>query len=94
MSGQRQQRMTDESTMEATDKAMNPAILAAAASVGLSWYQFFVRGEKERGIFIGLWPPTLLAFASYFNQKRMEEKMNSMLPSGLMKSVNRMMSNR
>jgi hypothetical protein len=95
MSSQRQQRMTGESTMEASDEAMmNPAVLAAAASVGLSWYQFFVRGEKERGIFIGLWPPTFLAFASYFNQKRMEERMNSMLPGGLMKSVNRMMPNR
>ncbi|RBI60839.1 hypothetical protein DMJ13_17650 [halophilic archaeon] len=67
-------RPTQEAT---TSSTQDPLVIAAAASVGLSWYQFFLRGNKQLGIFIGLWPPTFLAFASYFNQKRMEEKMSA-----------------
>lgn len=43
---------------------VDPIILAAIGSVALSWYQFYVRGNKKYGLFIGLWPPTLLAFSS------------------------------
>nr|WP_227778532.1 hypothetical protein [Haladaptatus pallidirubidus] len=68
----------------AGESAQDPIVLAAIASVGLSWYQFFIRGNRTQGIFIGLWPPTLLAFASYFNQKRMEKRMN---PTNMMDSV-------
>lgn len=42
----------------------DPVILAAAGSVLLAWYQFYIRGNKEHGLFIGLWPPTLLAFSN------------------------------
>lgn len=51
----------------------NPAIIAAAASVLLSWYQYYVRGNKEHGLFIGLWAPTLLAFS---NAVRINEIVN------------------
>lgn len=43
---------------------MDPVVLAAAGSVLLAWYQFYVRGNREHGLFIGLWPPTLLAFSN------------------------------
>jgi hypothetical protein len=42
----------------------DPVIMAAFGSVVLSWYQFYVRGNKEHALFIGLWPPTLLAFSN------------------------------
>jgi len=42
----------------------DPVILAAAGSVLLAWFQYYVRGNKEHGLFIGLWPPTLLAFSN------------------------------
>jgi hypothetical protein len=42
----------------------DPVIMAAVGSVVLSWYQYYVRGNKEHGLFIGLWPPTLLAFSN------------------------------
>ncbi|WP_368410726.1 hypothetical protein [Haladaptatus salinisoli] len=70
------------------------AILASAASVLLSWHQFFLRGNRQRGLFIGLWPPTILAFASYFNQKRMEERLNSLKPSSIIDSLDQMFGNR
>lgn len=42
----------------------DPVVLAAVGSVLLAWYQFYIRGNKEHGMFIGLWPPTLLAFSN------------------------------
>ena len=30
----------------------------------LAWYQYYVRGNETHGMFIGLWPPTLLAFSN------------------------------
>ncbi|ODR79931.1 hypothetical protein BG842_23285, partial [Haladaptatus sp. W1] len=74
----------------AQESTTDIAILASAASVLLSWHQFFVRGNRERGLFIGLWPPTILAFASYFNQKRMEQRMESLKPSSIINSLDQM----
>ncbi|MFC3959869.1 hypothetical protein [Halovivax cerinus] len=80
------QLMRDQSTttepVEAGSEAMGPAVMAAAASVGLSWYYFFLKGEKERGLFVGLWPPTILAFASYFMQHRMNNRLSMITEPG------------
>jgi hypothetical protein len=43
--------------------------VAAVGSVLLSWYKFYIQGDEEGGIFVGLWAPTLLAAASYLQQK-------------------------
>ena len=95
MATQQQRTMNEQATVEAAETSTtDPAILAAAGSVVLSWYQFFVRGNKMQGIFVGLWPPTILAFASYFNQRRMEEKMMSMGPGRIMNSIEQMLGNR
>lgn len=60
----------------------DPAVMAAGASVLLSWYYFFVRGERNMGLFVGLWPPTILAFASYFNQVRMQDRIEALISPG------------
>ena len=87
--------MKDQATKEAAGESTTDlAILASAASVALSWYQFFGRGNKMQGMFIGLWPPTILAFASYFNQKRMEQKLTSMGPSRIRESIEQILSSR
>ena len=65
-----------------TEEMPGPALPAAAASVGLSWYYFFVRGDRERGLFVGLWPPTILAFASYANQRRMRRQLDAITNPG------------
>jgi hypothetical protein len=94
MQGQ-QQQVGDQATMEAAGESTTDlAIIASAASVALSWYQFFGRGNKMQGMFIGLWPPTILAFASYFNQKRMEQKLTSMGPSRIRESIEQILSSR
>jgi hypothetical protein len=55
----------------------DPIILAAFGSVILSWYQFYVRGNKEYGLFIGLWPPTMLAFSNALRINEMSRKIES-----------------
>lgn len=56
---------------------VDPIILAAIASVVLSWYQFYVRGNRKHGLFIGLWPPTLLAFSSALRINDISRKLES-----------------
>ena len=75
--------------------SMDPAVALAAGSVLLSWYQFYVRGRKETGIFVGLWPPTILAFASYYEQTRMSDTLNRALgKTGIVESIERMVQPR
>ena len=57
--------------------SMDPAVLAAIGSVALSWYQFYVRGNKEHGLFIGLWAPTLLGFSNAIRINEISEKVES-----------------
>ncbi|WP_135304683.1 hypothetical protein [Haloarcula amylovorans] len=53
--------------------------MASAVSVVLALFVYFVNKDREMGIFIGLWAPTILAFANYFKQQRMYEAMNRLL---------------
>ncbi|MEF8786977.1 MAG: hypothetical protein V5A45_13665 [Haloarculaceae archaeon] len=55
----------------------DPIILAAVGSVLLSWYQFYVRGNREYGLFIGLWPPTMLAFSNALRINEISRKVES-----------------
>ncbi|ELY53878.1 hypothetical protein [Natronococcus jeotgali] len=96
----KQQMMEREATGQMTDgvgqQAMGPALMASLASVGLSWYYFFVRGDRERGLFVGLWPPTILAFASYFNQRKMRQQLDAITQPGttLKNAIDSMMGNK
>lgn len=47
----------------------DPVLLASGVSILLSLYLFYVKGNKQQGIFVGHWAPTFLALASYFKQK-------------------------
>ena len=84
--------------MQAAEQTgMDPAVVASAASVALSWYFFFVKGDKLRGLFVGLWPPTFLAFASYFEQTRMSDMVEHATggsSSGVVKSIERVVQGR
>lgn len=70
MSSQRQQGQAKEA---AEQTGRDPWILASAGSVVLSWALFFGAKRREAGLFVGLWAPTILAFASYFRQTRMHD---------------------
>ena len=59
----------------------DPVATAAGLSVLYAWYNFYVKGDKETGIFVGLWAPTLLAAASYLQQKDIVRKFKRGLSS-------------
>ena len=61
--------MEDELS-ETNPRASDTALLAAGASVLLALYEFYARGNKKRGIFVGHWAPTILAFATYLRKRR------------------------
>lgn len=92
MSSERQQR---QAMRAAEQTGSDPWILASAASVALSWIMFFVVRDREMGLFVGLWPPTFLAFASYFRQTRMHDTMNrAMGQEGIMGRIEQMVQGR
>lgn len=72
------QKQKEKETVKAVGKrtGIDPVILAAIGSVALSWYQFYVRGNKSHGLFIGLWPPTLLAFSNAVRINEIREKLD------------------
>lgn len=81
--------MQKERTKEAAERTgQDPFVLASMASIPLAWYYFFGKGDKERGIFVGLWAPTLMAFGSYVRQTRMREMLEHR-SSGLVERVQR-----
>lgn len=71
-----QQSTQREQVAEATaETGTDPAIIAAGAAVLMSWHHFFLRENRNMGLFIAAWPPTILAFASYFNQTEMSDRL-------------------
>jgi hypothetical protein len=68
---------TDETAAEAIEQVeadgLGPAVFASVGSVVLALYFYYVRGDKQRGQFVGLWPTTILALASYFKLEEIRE---------------------
>lgn len=54
-------------------------LVAAGLSVLASWYLYFVRGNRELGLFVGLWPPTQLAFASYLKNTEINNRLEEIV---------------
>jgi hypothetical protein len=67
----------EETTIETADgigaDGLSPAVLASIGSVALALYFYYVRGDKQRGQFVGLWPVTILALASYFKLEEIKQ---------------------
>jgi len=55
----------------------DPVLMAAVGSVLLSWYQYYVQGNKQHGVFIGLWAPTLLGFSNAIRIANISRKVES-----------------
>jgi len=71
------QRQMEEAKEIGERTGRDPVIIAAVGSVLLAWFQYYVRGNKEHGMFIGLWPPTLLAFSNAIRINAIDEKVES-----------------
>jgi hypothetical protein len=67
----------DSSTAEAIEEistgGLGTAVVASIGSVALALYFYYVRGDKQRGQFVGLWPTTILALASYFKLEEIRQ---------------------
>lgn len=72
-----QQQETDEAKEIGMKTGRDPVVLAAAGSILLSWYQYYVRGNKEHALFIGLWAPTMLAFSNAVHIKEISRKLET-----------------
>jgi hypothetical protein len=46
--------------------------VGALGSVVFALYEYYVRGNQQRGMFVGLWPPTMIGFAIYLKQQESE----------------------
>lgn len=61
---QQKEETTDVAKDVGKRTGRDPVIVAAIGSIALAWFQYYVRGNREHGLFIGLWPPTLLALSN------------------------------
>jgi len=70
------QTTNDEQTSALADEleasGLGPAGLASIGSIALALYYYYVRGDEQRGQFVGLWPATILGFATYLKLSRQE----------------------
>jgi hypothetical protein len=55
---------------------LGTAVIASVGSVALALYFYYVRGDKQRGQFVGLWPTTILAVASYFKLEEIRQRLD------------------
>lgn len=67
----------DQTTTEALEgistDGISTAVIASVGSVMLALYFYYVRGDKQRGQFVGLWPTSILALASYFKLEEIKQ---------------------
>jgi hypothetical protein len=45
-------------------------IIAAVVFIFVSEYYYLIVGDHDRGIFLGLWPPTMIILLMYVNSKK------------------------
>ena len=64
-------------SQDLSESGLGPAALAAIGSVALALYYYYVRDDKQRGQFIGLWPGTILGLASYVKLNEISEQRRS-----------------
>jgi hypothetical protein len=58
---------------EPDGSSLGPAAVAAIGSVALALYYYYVRGDEQRGLFVGLWPATILGLAAYFKLNEIQQ---------------------
>ncbi|MFC7116438.1 hypothetical protein ACFQH2_17845 [Natronoarchaeum sp. GCM10025703] len=62
-----------ETVVEVDENNLDLTVMAAVGSVALALYYYYVRGNKQRGEFIGLWPGTILGLATYIKLGEIKE---------------------
>lgn len=82
--GMEEQLQSDGRT---TEPMTDAAVVASGASVGLALYYYFVRGDHDRGLFVGLWAPTILGFANYLEEARTRALVERTLGEGTLRQT-------
>jgi len=68
----------DALAQELDETGLGPVVMASIGSVALALYYYYVRGEKQRGQFVGLWPATILGLAIYFELNSIKSLLEQM----------------
>jgi hypothetical protein len=68
---------TEDVSQDLNASGLGPAAVAAIGSVALALYYYYVRGDEQRGQFIGLWPATILGMASYLKFNELSRELRS-----------------
>jgi len=58
---------------EIDESGLGPAGLASVGSVALALYYYYVRGDEQRGQFVGLWPATIIGMATYLKLEQVRQ---------------------
>jgi hypothetical protein len=58
---------------ELDESGLGPGAMAAVGSVALALYYYYVKDEKQRGQFVGLWPSTILGLAVYLKLEQIKQ---------------------
>jgi len=61
---------------EVDESGLGPAGLASIGSVALALYYYYVRGDEQRGQFVGLWPATIIGMATYLKLEQVRQQLN------------------
>lgn len=95
MSSSFQQEKGQEAKATAKESSRDMTVMAAVGSIALSWYFFFVQGDRERGLFVGLWAPTLLTLSNYVSMAKVQEQMRTLMNPGsnIRESVQKIIGN-
>ena len=64
---------TTEALEEFSTDGVSTAVIASVGSVMLALYFYYLRDDKQRGQFVGLWPTSILALASYFKLEEIKQ---------------------
>lgn len=62
---------------ELNESLVGPWPMAAMGSVALALYYYYVRNDKQRGQFIGLWPATILGLAVYIKLDQVKQMLET-----------------
>lgn len=65
---EQQHQMPEEEIEEAKESDL--FLLASLGAILYSMYQYYVRDDAERALFVGQWPQTILAMAIYLRHRR------------------------
>ncbi|WP_311172549.1 hypothetical protein [Halobellus ordinarius] len=65
---------------ELDQSGLGPGAMAAMGSIALALYYYYVRGEKQRGQFVGLWPATILGLAIYLKLDQVKQMLEDSEP--------------